>query len=57
MDKPATKAFIELKHEKDIVRIWIDIHHKPYKVELRLARTMGYFEPDEFMKKLAESYA
>lgn len=50
--KLATTAFIEMKHKKDIIRLWIDRNHVPYKVEIRFDKMFcGYMDVDQFMEK------
>ena len=55
--KLATTAFIEIKHKKDILRIWIDRNHVPYKVEIRFDEMVwGYMDIDKFMEQFRKKF-
>ncbi len=46
-------VFIILKHNDELIRLWVDKNMKPYKVELRTKNYQGYLNVDEFLKRLA----
>jgi len=50
--KLAHPVFIMLAYENKIMRIWIDKNFKPYKVEWRVDGKAGYYNIDEFMRKV-----
>jgi len=50
--KDYTNVFKEIRDGDQLVRFWTDMYGEIYKIEVRKHDFVGYYNPDEFVRKL-----